>query len=102
MRFKRWIVAMGMAFNQLFNTLTGGNPDEAVSSRAGRARDAGNRFGAGVCHVLDWLDPRDGDNPEGDHCQIAVRNHIERTRLELEKLEQKPKPGNKPGKEPRS
>jgi hypothetical protein len=66
-----------MAFNQLFNAATGGNPDMSVSARAGYARDKGAKVGTAVCHVLDWLDPRDGDSPKGDHCQIAVQHDIE-------------------------
>lgn len=64
-----------MAFNQLFNTMTGGNPDMSTSARAGYARESGNRGGAFACKVLDWLDPRDGDSPKGDHCDIAMQNH---------------------------
>ena len=74
-KFKRWLGAMAMAFNQLFNTMTGGDPDMATSARAGYAREHGSKVGAGACHLLDWLDPRDGDSPKGDHCDIAIRNH---------------------------
>jgi hypothetical protein len=63
-----------MALNQLGNALMGGNPDMTVSARAGYARHD-HKFAAGVCEVLDWVDPRDGDSPDGDHCDIAVKNH---------------------------
>lgn len=64
-----------MALNQLGNALTGGNPDMTVSARAGYAREHDSKFASSVCTVLDWVDPRDGDAPEGDHCDIAVKNH---------------------------
>ena len=71
----RWLASVVMALNQLGNALLGGNPDMTVSARAGYARAKGAKLGAGVCEVLDLLDPRDGDSPKGDHCDIAVTNH---------------------------
>lgn len=73
-RFKRWGVSVLMALNQLGNALTGGNPDMSMSARAGYAREKGSKGGALACKLLDWLDPRDGDSPNGDHCEIAIRN----------------------------
>ena len=72
----KWLGAVVMALNQLGNALLGGNPDMSVSARVGFARERGAKLGTGVCHVLDWLDPRDGDASE-DHCDIAVRHHNE-------------------------
>lgn len=77
---KKWLGAVVMALNQTFNALLGGDPDMAVSARAGYARARGSRFGSAVCRVLDWLDPRDGDAPQGDHCDIAIKNHEGGTR----------------------
>jgi hypothetical protein len=74
---KRWLLAMSMALNQLANTILGGDPDMSVSARAGLAREHGARGGRIACHLLDWIDPHDGDRPIGDHCTIAVRNHKE-------------------------
>lgn len=70
-----WLRAVVMALNQLGNALTGGDPDMSVSARAGYAREHGAKLGGGVCHVFDWLDPRDGDSARGDHCDIAMWNH---------------------------
>jgi hypothetical protein len=84
LRLKRWALAVAMAANQLTNALTGGDPDMAVSARAGYARARGSKWGAGTCRVLNWLDPRDGDSPNGDHCTIAVRNHQAYVRAALE------------------
>ena len=74
---KHFLLGLSMAFNQLFNAMTGGNPDMSTSARAGYARDKGAKVGAVACHILDWLDPRDGDSPKGDHCDIAVQHDIE-------------------------
>lgn len=74
-RIKRWALAIALASNHLVNALIGGDPNMTVSARAGYARDKGSKFAAGTCHVLDWLDPRDGDAPQGDHCDIARENN---------------------------
>jgi len=74
---KRWLLGLSMALNQLANALLGGNPDMSVSARAAYAREHGNKVGASVCHVLDWLDPHDGDGPRGDHCDVAIAHDLE-------------------------
>jgi len=74
-RVKRWFFGLTLALNQLGNAILGGDPQMTISARAGFAREKGAKFGAGVCHVLDWLDYRDGDSPNGDHCQIAIVNY---------------------------
>ena len=71
---KRWLLAVVMALNQLGNAILGGDPDMSVSARVGYARARGSTFAAGTCHVLDWIDPRDGDALRGDHCDVAVDN----------------------------
>ena len=73
---KHFLLGISMALNQLVNAVTGGNPDMSVSARAGYARDRGAKVGTAVCHVLDWLDPRDANAPAGDHCFIAVQHDI--------------------------
>lgn len=52
-----------IAFDQLLNAILGGNPDETLSHRAKRARDAGRRWGCVLCRVLDLFDR--------DHCDKA-------------------------------
>jgi len=71
----KWFRAVIMALNQLGNALMGGDPDMTVSARAGYAREHDSKGAARVCTFLDWVDPRDGDSPDGDHCDIAVKNH---------------------------
>lgn len=58
----RWLVSL----DQLGNTLAFGDPDETISSRAGKcARKGGCRFCYWLCRFLHWLDPQ--------HCE----RHIE-------------------------
>lgn len=70
-----------MAANQLVNAITGGDSDESLSSRAARARERGSRVGRVACRVLDVLDPREADRVQGDHCDIALRNHLNQTAI---------------------
>ena len=76
-----YLLAVALACNQLGNAILGGDPGMTTSARAGYARAQGHHLGAGVCRVLEWLDPHlvnDKRPPAtkipGDHCQIAVTN----------------------------
>lgn len=60
---RAWKIAIG--YDQLANATFGGNPDETISSRAGRARLAGERWGCVLCGFLDRLDPRHCDKNIG-------------------------------------
>lgn len=71
----RYLMALSMAGNQMVNAVTGGSPYETVSSRAAHARDHGSKVGKTVCAVFGWLDPRDQHSPQGNHCDIAEKNH---------------------------
>jgi len=59
---RAWHIAI--AWDQLFNATTGGSEDETLSSRAGRARRRGARWGCVLCRFLDWLDP--------GHCERSI------------------------------
>lgn len=72
---KGYFLSLLMALNQLVNTIAGGDPDMAVSARAGYARERGSKVGAAICHTLNWFDLRDAQAPEGDHCTLAMRNY---------------------------
>ncbi len=61
----RYLFRVGIAFDQLCNTLTGGYPDETVSSRLGK-NQGNSRLAAVLCKVLDWFDP--------GHCQDAIED----------------------------
>lgn len=52
-----------IGFDQLLSSMTGGDPDETVSSRLGKSRQK-CVLCAGLCWLLDLIDP--------DHCARAV------------------------------
>ena len=53
-----------LAFDQLGNAATGGDEDETISSRAGRARREGRRWAIILCRILGYLDP--------GHCEKSI------------------------------
>jgi hypothetical protein len=53
--------ALAVSFDQLANAAANGDPDETISSRAGKARMLGRRWGCVLCKVLDALDPQHCD-----------------------------------------
>lgn len=73
--------------DQGLNTLLMGDPDETLSRRAGRARNAGRKWGCLLCKVLDWIDPRHcGKSIEGDdefEGRNSVANMVSRWQLGL-------------------
>jgi hypothetical protein len=64
MNLKTWGKNIALGIDQLGNTVLRGNPDETISSRAGRVREQGKLWGCVLCKFLDWLDP--------DHCNKAI------------------------------
>lgn len=55
---------LAVAHDQLANTAFGGNEDETISSRAGKAARDGRRWGCVLCKLLDRLDP--------GHCERSI------------------------------
>lgn len=55
-----WLANIGAALSQLVSALLGGDPDETVSSRLGKARNKGVRWVLPLCSLLDMIHP--------DHC----------------------------------
>ena len=55
-----------LSIDQFFNTLTGGDEDETISSRMGKAveRKKDCWFCHTVCKMLHWIDPH--------HCQDSI------------------------------
>lgn len=53
-----------IALDQLGNAIVAGDPDETISSRAGKAQRAGRRWGCILCRMLDWF--------ERDHCAKSI------------------------------
>lgn len=49
-----------ISLDQFLNALTLGDPDETISSRAGKAMQEGKRWGCVLCRVLDVF--------QKDHC----------------------------------
>ena len=61
---RRWAFNVLIGIDQLANAITGGDPDETISSRAGKARRQGRWWGCVLCRLLDRIDPR--------HCAEAI------------------------------
>lgn len=55
---------LAVSHDQLANTATNGDEDETISSRAGKARKAGRRWGCLLCKLLDRIDP--------NHCERSI------------------------------
>jgi hypothetical protein len=66
MSFKQWFWNMLVAVDQFFNTLLGGDPDETISSRAGKAKAKGHRWGCILCALLDKL--------QKNHCDMNIES----------------------------
>jgi len=60
---RRYLWNLLVSLDQLVNTLTGGDPDETLSSRAAKAKARGAWWGNTLCKVLDVPDP--------GHCEAA-------------------------------
>jgi hypothetical protein len=63
---KRYTWNLLIAIDQLFNALTGGFPDETLSSRMGKKARKGDKFAKCFCRVLDVFDK--------DHCEKSIEN----------------------------
>ena len=67
---KKYIVNILISVDQLVNTLIGGDPDETISSRAGKqVRDNAKKKGGGwywLCRALHVIDK--------NHCIDAIEN----------------------------
>jgi hypothetical protein len=54
-----------LAFDELGNALTGGDPGETISSRAGKAREQGQEWACVLCAFLAWV-------TQTNHCQQSI------------------------------
>jgi hypothetical protein len=61
---KRYIWNILISFDQLANTILGGDPDETISSRMGKKARKGDKFGILICRFLDLFDK--------GHCQKSI------------------------------
>lgn len=55
---------LAVAYDQLANAAFGGDPDETISSRAGKAARRRRRWGCVLCRVLDVF--------ERGHCEKSI------------------------------
>ena len=60
---KRYIWNILIAIDQLANTILGGDPDETISSRAGKLQHK-RRWACILCKFLNWIDT--------DHCKESI------------------------------
>jgi hypothetical protein len=56
--FLNWLILLDQAGNTLF----GGSPNETISERAAKARNAGRTWGCVLCKFLGWINPGHCDN----------------------------------------
>lgn len=61
---KRYALNILISLDQLVNALAAGDPDETISSRAGKAARKGVLWGCLLCRLLDRL--------EKDHCNSSI------------------------------
>ncbi|MDR5883617.1 hypothetical protein [Caballeronia sp. LZ032] len=64
--FLRWLRNVLVALDQLANAIALGDPDETISSRAGKAMQEGKRWGCVLCRCLDLL--------QKDHCLKSIES----------------------------
>ena len=67
---KRYLLNLLIAIDQGGNAFFGGNPDETISSRVGRAALRRNTFGMIAARVIDWL--FENLTGERDHCANSI------------------------------
>lgn len=59
---KQWLLNWLLWDDEGLSVLTGGSPNETVSERAAKARNAGVRWGCVLCKWLDDIQPGHCDN----------------------------------------
>lgn len=64
----RYLMNWLILLDQALNTLAAGSPNETISERAAKARNAGKEWGCILCRFLNWINP--------DHCDNALKSTI--------------------------
>lgn len=64
----RYLMNLLILLDQALNTIAAGSPNETISERAARARNAGREWGCVLCRFLDWINP--------NHCDKALTSTI--------------------------
>lgn len=67
---KAYIKRVLVAFDVFCNVVLGGNMDETISARAGRAKDNGWKWGIWLADLLNWIQPY--------HVQLAILHDKQR------------------------
>jgi hypothetical protein len=58
----RYLLNWLILLDQAGNALAGGSPNETISERAAKARNAGKEWGCVLCRFLNWINPGHCDN----------------------------------------
>lgn len=61
---KRYLINLAIAVDQLANAITGGDPDETLSSRAAKCARRGGKWCKRFCRIMHWIDPK--------HCDKSI------------------------------
>ena len=69
--FLNWLILLDLAGN----TLAGGSPNETISERSAKARNAGKEWGCVMCAFLGWCASKLARRPV-DHCADALKSTI--------------------------
>ena len=64
MKIYKWLYNILVSIDQLANTLAGGDPDETISSRAGKALRKNRLWSKMICRFLDIV--------EKEHCKLRI------------------------------
>lgn len=64
---RKYLLNLLIAIDQGANTLLGGDPDETISSRAGKGQAQGKRWACVLCRFLDWF--------QRDHCAKSIERN---------------------------
>lgn len=64
----RYLLNYAVLIDEGINTIFGGSPNETVSERAAKARNAGRKWGCVLCRVLNWINQ--------GHCDKALTSTV--------------------------
>lgn len=64
----RYFLNFALLLDQAVNTVFGGSPNETISERAAKARNAGREWGCVLCRFLNRINP--------GHCDNALKSTI--------------------------
>ena len=58
----QYFLNFAILLDEAVNTVAGGSPNETISERAAKARNAGRKWGCVLCKLLGWINPGHCDN----------------------------------------